>query len=93
MFPKKILTSFAVAGICDVNLELLASNWHSGARIEKHKEANSKNVKYLLIEKSNLSNEIILKVKISEKDALAIISRLRLSEFEDDFNNDVTIYK
>lgn len=93
MFSKKILSSFPITGICSVNIDLLISNWHNGARIEKHKDDKSKIVKYLLIEKSNNSAEVNLKVKISEEDAIAIIKKLSLSEFQDDFNSNVTIYK
>ena len=93
MFSQKILSSFPITGVCSVNIELLISNWHNGARIEKHKDYKSKTVKYLLIEKSKDSNEIKLIVRISDEDAIAIIKRLRLSEFQDDFNNNVTIYK
>ena len=93
MFPKKILSSFPLTGICSVNIDLIISNWHNNAKIEKHEDNKSQTTKYLLIEKAKNSDEINLKVRISEDDAIAIIKTLHLSEVVDDFDSNVTIFK
>lgn len=78
MFPDNIVIVSVLRGECKVDVDLIISHWHSGAKIIKC------GGQYTLVEQmpGDMYGNAKMKVQISSEDACKIINALNLSAKE-----------